>query len=620
MHATHTLTLLLACTTIICLMHAPNRLRTESRVADMNLANLNHITVKNHAIDRRLLDQHRSVDNHDLQTAHSRDADTHLHPNAQIGAVTNKPQRIFPQAQADPLVPCVWAGTNIPSATVPKISHGKDLLPSLNVSTTDWSLAPNRHQYVSTGSYPGDVSVPVTMHVIYALDAVKLCMELKHALKARKLKALIPYHPDAWEEYLRAANILHKHKHTITELRLGFHLSFPNITSTPTPPNRDSIVQYTTHFLKVVNNELQTGRYIGPASKATIEALIGPFQSSPMSITPKPGRIDKYRILQNYLFPLTPSITYPNPSINLFVNPSDFPTTWGTFTVTALMLARLPPNSKLATRDVSKAYRRGPIHYTQWPAAVMRTGEDAFCVDTAIGFGSKPSGGCYSNIRDTSLTIIRSKGIGPINPWVDDHLFARILLKHLNNHNKSRQQWHVDIIARGGKHQTGGRVWYGGKVFEDGTLNDFVKDCKYPICDLLHSSPRSDHDQLYVYNFNNIDKLSARLGIPWEKTKDMPFASLTVYIGFLWDLRTSRVLLTPEKKTKYLDAIRNWQVSWTHTLKEVEKLYRKLLHTCAIIPRGCTFLTKLEAMLGLFASNPFRPISAPTNLADDLKW
>ena len=57
------------------------------------------------------------------------------------------------------------------------------------------------------------------------------------------------------------------------------------------------------------------------------------------------------------------------------------------------------------------------------------------------------------------------------------------------------------------------------------------------------------------------------------------------------------------KRRQYLAAIQDWTDSKTHILNNVEKLYGKLLHTCSIIPRGCAFLTKLEAMLGLFGSN-----------------
>ena len=161
-----------------------------------------------------------------------------------------------------------------------------------------------------------------------------------------------------------------------------------------------------------------------------------------MSIIPKLGHTDKYHILQNLSLPITPSSTFPNPSINLFINSHNFPTTWGTFTITSLLLTHLPPNSEITTRDISEAYQGTPIHYTQWPSNIVWTTEDTYCIDMAVRFSSRLSGGVYGDVHNTSLTIFRSQGIGPITPWVNDHLFMRIWTEHLNKYNTSWHWWH----------------------------------------------------------------------------------------------------------------------------------------------------------------------------------
>jgi hypothetical protein len=43
-------------------------------------------------------------------------------------------------------------------------------------------------------------------------------------------------------------------------------------------------------------------------------------------------------------------------------------------------------------------------------------------------------------------------------------------------------------------------------------------------------------DQRYTYNFDDINKISEELSIPWERTKDIPFGPSTTYISFDWDL------------------------------------------------------------------------------------
>ena len=72
-------------------------------------------------------------------------------------------------------------------------------------------------------------------------------------------------------------------------LRFGFNISFPPISTTQAPPNKESIIEFTDKFNKIVHNEMQKGCYIGPISGKDVEALIGPFQLLPFSIIPKPG-------------------------------------------------------------------------------------------------------------------------------------------------------------------------------------------------------------------------------------------------------------------------------------------------------------------------------------------
>jgi len=139
---------------------------------------------------------------------------------------------------------------------------------------------------------------------------------------------------------------------------------------------------YKDQFEASIQKEIQKSRYIGPFSAETLTKLIGPFQTSPLLIIPKPGRPDKIRLIQNFSFPHSYDTQFPNPSINSHIDPNDFPTTWGKFSVIYLLISRLPPGSEAATRDVAEAYRMVPLHPSQWPAAVVRTSDTEFCVDT----------------------------------------------------------------------------------------------------------------------------------------------------------------------------------------------------------------------------------------------
>ena len=63
-----------------------------------------------------------------------------------------------------------------------------------------------------------------------------------------------------------------------------------------------------------------------------------------------------------------------------------------------------------------------------------------------------------------------------------------------------------------------------------------------------------------------------------------------------------------------------WLAQPVHSLKEVETLYSKLLHTCLVIPMGRAYLTELERMLAIFHNSPFLAHSGPKGLQADLHW
>ena len=114
--------------------------------------------------------------------------------------------------------------------------------------------------------------------------------------------------------------------------------------------------------------------------------------------------------------------------------------------------------------------------------------------------------------------------------------------------------------------------------------------------------------------------VSKMLGIPWEQSKDQPFDTSTVYIGFKWDLENQTVSLASGKVDKYLRTIHKWNKHCTHILKDVQLLYGKLLHAASVIPRGWAYLTGLERMLSLCSNRPFMPHHPVKTIANDLLW
>jgi len=498
------------------------------------------------------------------------------------------------------------------------MSSGMGLKHTATVQLTGNSSQRRVSPSAQTGNAPRAASPLDTPSVTSAQDVAVPIMAPKSALEQRRLKALTPYNPAIWEELLLSSGLLSKYPNIPESLRLGFTASMPPILSSYIPDNNSSVRNYKDTFNKMLSRELALGRYLGPFSQTELESAIGKFQTSPLSIIPKPGKPGKFRFIQNLSFPHNP--TPPLASINSRINADCYPCTYGTFDIISLLIWHLPPGSQAAIRDVSEAYRTVPLHPSEWPGLVVRIDQDQFAVDTCFCFGFGPSGGIYGNLASAGADILRAGGIGPISRWVDNHIFFRIRKEFLLQFNQKRALTAELIRDNGGQQSSGGRIWYPGDFQPNGSRAEFDDDHVFPLVDLSSDSPRSEEDQKYTYNFEDIDRISRILGIPWEPSKDIPFSPSVTYLGFTWDLDNRTVTLSDSKRTKYIQAIDDWRSSRTHPLADVQKLYGKLLHASHVIPAGRAYLTSLEAMLAIFGDTPFKPRTPPHRSLDDLSW
>lgn len=469
------------------------------------------------------------------------------------------------------------------------------------------------------GNVMKGVPPPDTTPATSVQDVGQPHMAPKNVLERRKLSPLTPYKAEAWERELRNAGALKRFAKILEGLRLGFRIDFPSISNVQAPPNKDSISEFSNEFESIIKKELDKGRYVGPFSAKALEDLIGPFQSSPLSIIPKPGKPGKFRIIQNFSFPHASNVPFPNPSVNSCIDVNNFPTTWGKFSVVYQLIANLPPGSEAATRDIAEAYRTVPLHPSQWPAGVVRISDSLFCVDTCVAFGAAPSAGAYGLVADGGAEIFRNKGLGPLDKWVDDHIFLRIRLEYLEQYNEHRKEWNR-LFASEGMQQTGGRIWFGRMCTDTGKLEELSENCSKPLQDHSQRTPRSEHDKLFTFCLQDIDDLSEDLGIIWERLKDQLFSTSTLYTGFIWDIELRIVSLSPAKVDKYLVAIHKWRKRHAHALQDVQELYGKLLHASAAAPRGRAYLTSLEEMIAYCGKKPFLPHRAGEHVDKDLNW
>ena len=454
-----------------------------------------------------------------------------------------------------------------------------------------------------------------------AQDAVRPTMvpTLAHLLSP---KIQTPLVAEEWQRALKGASLLEKYPQIPMFIMEGADAGIAPIYTTFSPPNHPSIKSHHLIFNEIVSTEFRKGRYWGPFSKDELESIIGPFQTSPLSLIPKLGKPGKFRLIQNLSYPR--NLINGVRSVNSSIETDLYPCTWGTFSTTAIIVQSLPPGSLGACRDVSEAYRIIPLAKDQWPGVVVRIAEDSpagskpFALNTCTSFGKKSSGGLFGMFGDALSDIFRAAGVGPTLRWVDDFIFFLVLRKHVEEYNRLREEWRKRIEGKGGRLQKGGRFLFKGGTLPNDQPEEFAEDMSMPLRDLSRERNRGNEE--YAYSMDDVDEISTRLGIPWERSKDIPFGQVTPFIGFDWDIENKTVSLQERKKGKYLQAVEEWMKRGTHTLADVQKLYGKLLHSCLVIPEGRAYLTKLESMLGIFHDTPFKPRCPPRHLDKDLFW
>ena len=168
--------------------------------------------------------------------------------------------------------------------------HGMtNLKPSSSTSTKRSGSRKQGQSYAVCGNE----TTAVTRSMISctcAQDAECSRMEPAHALELRKLQPHTSYKADAWEFELLRTGLVVRFPSIPSGLRQGFSVGYPMPSHVQMPPNSTSLAVYEAEFGNIVNKELTKGHYIGPLPFSIIETLLGPFQSSPLSLIPKSGK------------------------------------------------------------------------------------------------------------------------------------------------------------------------------------------------------------------------------------------------------------------------------------------------------------------------------------------
>jgi hypothetical protein len=147
---------------------------------------------------------------------------------------------------------------NLPGTTSTYYPHLQSHLYMDGAHQTISKLAATMPAYVTTGKRKVVAEATGTITVTVVLDAGMPTTAARTVLKCRKLKALTPYKPDAWESLLCKAGLFATYHWIPDGLHYSFHLKLPQIKRTQTPPNKDSIIAYNEPV-----NTIIKGKYIG---------------------------------------------------------------------------------------------------------------------------------------------------------------------------------------------------------------------------------------------------------------------------------------------------------------------------------------------------------------------
>ena len=289
-----------------------------------------------------------------------------MHPVAPL-ALTSKISPLETTSHVRPLwepphsVSYVLGVKTMPSAPATNVcflEHALPPLPNEEALTADCKPA----MVVTSASLSNSFDVTENTQPFISVQPVdNLPMEPFRALDARKSNPLHPFNLSFLQTLLCETSLSFKYPTIIHSFSVGFIVGIPPLRSTFTPPNSATITTLYSEFCKITNKEFLLGRYIGPFTCESLEQYLGPFQSSPLSLVPKPHS-SNFRLIQNLSY-LHRSFLVS--SINSHISSADYPCTFGTFLTVCLVINSLPPHSQAATRDVADAYRTIPVHHSQ---------------------------------------------------------------------------------------------------------------------------------------------------------------------------------------------------------------------------------------------------------------
>ncbi|KAE8186662.1 hypothetical protein CF336_g6641 [Tilletia laevis] len=304
---------------------------------------------------------------------------------------------------------------------------------------------------------------------------------------------------DGWKAALKQHRIDLRYPSLVGALQDGLSIGI-------VPPERTSIATHFNSALEspdvvsaIVPKELTSNRYTGPySSAAEVEAILGPFQTAPLGLLPKPN--GKFRLTQDFSFPRQTTNANQTPSFNSALNIEQCPTTWYTFDNICDTILQLLRTAQAFVRDVTSAFHQIHLHRKQRTVTVVEC-QRQFYIDQFLAFGLGPACGAIGLVGDAFADVCRASGLGPTEHWVDDNGFFRVLITHLPALNAHRASIRTSVLSEAVR-QLGRLYW------TDNSENTLAEIFSHTLRTLPHTEDR------YNCGLGDIDAIFKDLGWP----------------------------------------------------------------------------------------------------------
>lgn len=238
----------------------------------------------------------------------------------------------------------------------------------------------------------------------------------------------------AWENALKTAGLLPEYADVLKGFRHGFDQGIPEhilydketreLLKFFTPPNHTSATWAKDKIIESMKGEVAARRMFGPFTRDQVATVFPFFRTSPMGAAI--NNDGSLRPINDLSYPRNQQET---PSVNSFVDPNRFKTTWDDFKTVAAFFSSSSEKWLLAIFDWEKAYRQIPTAMTQWRYLLVLGMDGCIYVDTRITFGGVAGCGSFGRPADAwKHVMVHEFDIFTIFRWVDDNLFVKRLL------------------------------------------------------------------------------------------------------------------------------------------------------------------------------------------------